>query len=300
LAQHSAPGREVSPAEIPLWIEQLNSDVFIVRERATQRLILAGSGALDALALAADGQELEAATRAVRVLLVLSDGQDEQVAQGALDRLSRLKHRPAERRAAEAVLSKIREEKALSEIVRLGGIEKLQYVVDGENVVGHIHLGESWQGGDEGLGLIRHVRWLRLLSIHGSSVTDAGLANLSGLPSLERIELFGTKATDAGVEALRKSLPHVQVDVRGGALLGVQGSESTLRAEVMQVVESSAAAQAGLVPGDVITKFNDQPVKDFRQLTDYIGRYRPGDKAVLEILREDQVLRKEVTFGKWR
>jgi hypothetical protein len=52
---------------------------------------------------------------------------------------------------------------------------------------------------------------LRELGLGGTHVTDAGLPHLRGLKHLERLNLFGTSVTEDGVNALRKELPHVDV-----------------------------------------------------------------------------------------
>jgi hypothetical protein len=291
---------EITPEEVDRWIGELNSDVFLVREQATERLVDAGGAAVDRLAQTADGSALEAATRAVHVLLVLAESDDRNLAQQALDRLVGLKNRPVESRLAQGVLGRIREEAALTEVVRLGGIQRTPPSFDGDTEVGHIHLGKSWQGGDQGMVHLRDLRTMVMLSVHGAPISDDGIRHLRDLPALQRIELFGTQVTQSGIEALRQANPNADVDVRSGALLGVRGSENTLRAEVMHVVEGSAAAEGGLAPGDVIMKLDGQPVKDFRHLTELIARFKPGEKATLHILRDERALDRDVTFGGWQ
>ncbi len=55
---------------------------------------------------------------------------------------------------------------------------------------------------------------------------------------------------------------------------------------VAQVVPDSAADKAGIEPGDVVIKIDDQEVKDFAQLRNNIGLLRIGQKARIEILRD--------------
>src|SRR6187551_324121 len=49
-------------------IDDLGSDAFLVRERASDRLLAAGAAAVPVLETAAAGRELEAATRSLDVL----------------------------------------------------------------------------------------------------------------------------------------------------------------------------------------------------------------------------------------
>lgn len=55
--------------------------------------------------------------------------------------------------------------------------------------------------------------------------------------------------------------------------------EQTAGVTVSGVVESSAAEQAGLTAGDVITSFGGHAVDSSSQLTDLISGYRPGEKV---------------------
>ncbi len=62
-------------------------------------------------------------------------------------------------------------------------------------------------------------------------------------------------------------------------------------AYVAEVVENSAAQKAGVKKGDVIIKVNDVDIKSSSQLQEQIGRYSPGDKVTLTILRENKELK---------
>ena len=64
-------------------------------------------------------------------------------------------------------------------------------------------------------------------------------------------------------------------------------------AYVAEVVENSAAEKAGIKKEDVIIKVNDVKVKSAAQLQEQIGRYSPGDKVSITVLRDN----KEVTVS---
>ncbi len=63
------------------------------------------------------------------------------------------------------------------------------------------------------------------------------------------------------------------------------GLKNASGAIVDQVNPGTPAAEAGLKPGDVITKVNGEPVKDASELTIRIGSLKPGDKVQLTYLR---------------
>ena len=66
---------------------------------------------------------------------------------------------------------------------------------------------------------------------------------------------------------------------------------------VAKVAPDSAAAQAGLKVGDVILKFNGNPIVDAGQLSARVGAATPGDKASLEIWRDGKTMSLSATIG---
>lgn len=54
---------------------------------------------------------------------------------------------------------------------------------------------------------VAKMKQLKELNIRETKVTDAGLKLLHGMPHLLSVDLTGCKATKAGAEALKKSLP---------------------------------------------------------------------------------------------
>lgn len=66
---------------------------------------------------------------------------------------------------------------------------------------------------------------------------------------------------------------------------------------VAQVVPDSAAAKAGIKPGDVILKFNGSPIVDSGSLSVRVNALAPGDKATLDIMRDGKPMTMNVTIG---
>jgi serine protease Do len=58
----------------------------------------------------------------------------------------------------------------------------------------------------------------------------------------------------------------------------------------------SAAKEAGLKPGDVVTKIDDAPIKSSSALIEYVGRKRPGDKLEVTIDRNGKTIVVPVTL----
>ncbi len=64
-------------------------------------------------------------------------------------------------------------------------------------------------------------------------------------------------------------------------------------AYVSDIVENSAAEKAGIKKEDVIIKINDVNIKSAAELQEQIGRYSPGDKISVTVLRDN----KEITMN---
>ena len=65
---------------------------------------------------------------------------------------------------------------------------------------------------------------------------------------------------------------------------------------VAAVNPNSAAADAGIVEGDVIIEANGQKVKSVSELQEQIGRHRPGDKVGITLLRNGKQKEFDVTL----
>ena len=170
------PAEQVSAETIAKLIEQLDSDIYIERERATIVLGHIGGASIEALTKAADGNRLEVATRAVRVLLKYSEHDDANLSQAALGSIATLKNRPVESAAAQAMLDALREKQALAEVLRLGGTKDEDRArFDGFGPDVHLKIGAAWKGGDAGLEQVGYLQSLLTLNIHATPITDKGL-----------------------------------------------------------------------------------------------------------------------------
>jgi photosystem II stability/assembly factor-like uncharacterized protein len=73
--------------------------------------------------------------------------------------------------------------------------------------------------------------------------------------------------------------------------LGIRGRDDEAGGfHVDSVTEGESAAQAGLQPGDVITRIDDVTVSGRGELVAALAEYGPGDDAQLEFTRDEEVL----------
>ncbi len=69
---------------------------------------------------------------------------------------------------------------------------------------------------------------------------------------------------------------------------------------VENVAPDSAAARAGIRPGDVIVAFNGQPVSDGNTLRNQVAATAPGTEAELTVLRDGREQKVRVTLGEYK
>lgn len=284
-------------------IRQLDSDSFFVREQATRWLQEQGSAAIPMLVEAAGGDNLEVTCRAIQVLRDLSIGADLDTADAAgvaLRELAESTVTSASQRAAWALRSQdlLRSKRAMSEVLKLGAVLDNGDTFQGQTVP-RLLVSKTWTGGDEGLAYLKWLTSSEFVSVRCSKVTDASVPHLKALTHLSRLELYGTRISDEGLQELQQALPATTIDRRAGGLLGIKGLSNEQGCEIGYVKPESAAESAGLEVGDVIVQFDKQPIDTFESLTAIISKRAGGDKVPLQYLRNGELRKADVVLGEW-
>ncbi len=96
------------------------------------------------------------------------------------------------------------------------------------------------------------------------------------------------------LEALEKgeTVEHAYLGVSTGTASG-----ETAGAQVVEVVQGSPAAEAGVKQGDVITAFGEEAVASTEDLVAAIAAREPGETVTLEVERDSQKTSLKVTLG---
>ncbi|PRY10089.1 Do/DeqQ family serine protease [Pontibacter ummariensis] len=104
------------------------------------------------------------------------------------------------------------------------------------------------------------------------------------------------------VEDLRKygevqrALLGAQIQEIDAAFAKEKGLKTLNGVYLVNISEQSAADEAGLLAGDVVTAINGVPVAKSSQLLEQVARYRPGDKVEVTYLRAGKERTADVTF----
>jgi hypothetical protein len=291
-----------TPTEIAGWIDELDDNRYLVRERATQQLLDAGSAALDPLLAAANGDRLEPADRAVWILRRHSRASDSSLAIDSLERLVKLRGRPVLVEKAELQLAQRSVDACKEQLSPLGAevlVQPTQFDIANVVPLLHIRLGEKWQGTTEDLRCVAKLRHQLHYRLDGAAINDDVALLFEEKEKLAFLQLYHTKVTPDAVDALKKRHPDAIVYVRGQALLGVQAENHPAGVLVQRVEDGTAAATAGIVPGDVIASIDGHSLPDFDRLTARIAQHRPGETIDVEIVRAEERKKLTVTLGRW-
>lgn len=203
--------------QIDQWVRDLNSDRFVERELATEKLIAAGPAAVRPLAEALQGNNLEVTTRGIVILQELAlaaEPEAESAARTTLQQVAEPRFTSAARRAAEALvkLDAIREERALAELKRLGASVGHEPVEFGVQMTDRYTLvfGDKWRGEEQDLVRLRYLHDVGELIFEGPQVTDGWLKHLPAVHGIAHLTVKRASITDAGVQHL-KSLRNLQM-----------------------------------------------------------------------------------------
>jgi len=305
-AQQVGPVTQDRPAasadEISAWIAELDDSRYLIRERATQNLLESGDAALDALLAAANADRPEPADRAVWILRRLGRSPDTELAIAALEQLIQLRGRPRLVEKAEWELAERSVIACEERLAPLGAELSVQIEpIEVANMVPilQLRLGPQWQGTTDDLRPVAQLRHQLHFRLEGAAIDDAAVKLFEEKEKLAHLQLRYTKVTPAAVDALKQRHPEAVVYVRNAALLGVSAENHANGVLVQHVEQGTAAAAAGIVPGDVITSLDGKPLPDFDRLTVRIAQHRPGEKIDVEILRAGERQKLTATLGNW-
>jgi len=102
------------------------------------------------------------------------------------------------------------------------------------------------------------------------------------------------KTADTLLEGSRPGTPKPWIGISGATLTAdyslLKGLTPKVGVYITEVTPSGPAAQAGILPGDVITEAGDKPINSKDDLKNLVGSARPGQILELGVWRKDEKL----------
>jgi len=200
------------PGQVAAWITDLDSDHYGVRQRATDQLTGAGDAALQPLAKALPGSNLEVISRGVFILRELALSEQARTADKARDVLQKLTKGRGTVLASRAQstlngLNSIREARAVKALQQQGA--RISYVAQPllgapEASVASLQFDDGWKGGDDDL---LHVKWLsnvQQVLFTGKKITDKVVRSIAGLQSVREVSIKRAAISDDAMKAFQE------------------------------------------------------------------------------------------------
>lgn len=145
----------------------------------------------------------------------------------------------------------------------------------------------------------------------GGALVDSSGALVGITSSIASLASNGSSSGQSGNIGIGFAIPSAQVKsvveqlIANGTVkhpqLGIRASNGTsgtqLGAKVEDITQGSAAAQAGLQKGDLITAIDGTPVVGSESLVAQVRSYEVGKEVTLKILRGSETLELKVTLG---
>lgn len=121
-------------------------------------------------------------------------------------------------------------------------------------------------------------------TVQGSSMGYySGQQNSYGYGSAQAyqgVQPYGMGGMSGGMSGMNQS--------NNRARLGIAMQDSDQGVRITQVMDNSAAMDAGLQQGDVLVRINDQSVNGWQQVQQRIGTMQAGDNVQLTVLRDGE------------
>jgi C-terminal processing protease CtpA/Prc len=158
----------------------------------------------------------------------------------------------------------------------------------------------EWNGEGEMPAEIKEMFSREGITLDSSTPHSTFMLKKESSSNNEEIELTLTEGemSDEVIKALEEENIKVKViSAPNKAELGVMIKDNENgEVEIIDVVEKSAAAEAGLLEGDVIRKVNDIKIDDFDKLLEVLSNYAPNDKLRIGITRDGKKTYKDVAL----
>lgn len=208
----AAPTTPPTAAEIQAWIDQLDSDKFLLRENATQKLIEAKDTAIEPLTDAVRTGSLEKAFRCIHVLRAFAIGDDIATERAATAKLALIAATQHDRVSAYAtdVLKKIQPVQRERAIRILSGLgvkfstysqpQGFQASLQEPGIV----IDDSYQGTVDDLYYLQHLNFIGDVQISNDKVTADWFAHIAKMPN---VRLMTIKDGPVDLEMLRELDP---------------------------------------------------------------------------------------------
>jgi len=259
-------------AQIDQWIKDLDSDKFLVRENATQKLAEVSADVIERLETAVRSGSLEKSIRCIHLLRSFALGDDIAREKAAVEQIERIAEEGEDRVSSYAaeVLRKLRplqQERSTRLLSGLGvkfssyGPQGgfMQIGIRGPNIV----LDDNYEGTAEQLYYLRQLDYIQDVLITGEKVNAEWLEQVAQMPSVELMTIKNCAVNSEMLEKLTPIFPRLislrlyYIDVDGKGVESMSKLTSMRKGEFygLDFTDQDKAKLAANLPPGVILDF---------------------------------------------
>jgi S1-C subfamily serine protease len=134
----------------------------------------------------------------------------------------------------------------------------------------------------------------RIIGINTAIASSGGGSEGVGfaIPATTATNVAEQLLTDGTVQRAALGIAGQTVDPDTATLYGLS---VTAGAVIVELQPDGPAAAAGLVPGDIVTAIESEPVRSIAELAGRVQQHRPGDEVTLTVVRRGTDEEREVT-----
>lgn len=136
---------------------------------------------------------------------------------------------------------------------------------------------------------IKRQRALDSIDIRYVKLNDHQVDQIAATPLRASLTLMGTGVSSDRVKQISDATPGLKVEHRMGGFLGVKCNGDMQPCIIEDVVDGSAAHEAGLISSDIILEVDGDQVREFSDLQKTINEHVPGDELALKFRRGSKI-----------
>lgn len=263
---------DATSAQIDQWIKDLDSDKFLVRENATQKLAEVSSDVIERLEAAVRSGSLEKSIRCIHLLRSFALGDDIALEKGAVEQIERIAEEGEDRVSSYAaeVMRKLRplqQERSTRLLSGLGvkfssygpQVGFMHMGIQGPNIV----LDDNYEGTAEQLYYLRQLDYIQDVLITGDKVTAEWLEHVAQMPNVELMTIKNCAVDSKMLEKLTPLFPRLislrlyYIDVDGKGVESLSKLTSMRKGEFygLNLTEQDQAKLAANLPPGIILDF---------------------------------------------
>lgn len=147
------------------------------------------------------------------------------------------------------------------------------------------------------------IRNLSRIDLGNMQITQSHFEVFANVPSLYALSLDGCQFSIPNYKSFIAQHPSIEVDFVPRAYMGVKTaldanmSPSWPWCKIGEVMPDTGAAEAGMLPGDVVKRIEGQDIETFDDLRLMVSQFQPNDVVNVDVERGETIIPMKIKLG---